>query len=49
MVAPNLREKFRELGLDFPKANRNSDVSDYKNKIFMEIDVMLENGEKLCL
>lgn len=49
MVAPNLREKFRELGLNFPKANPNSDVSDYDNKIFLEIDVLLENGEKAML
>ena len=49
MVAPNLREKFSELGLDFPKANRNTDVSDRKNNIFMEIDVMLENGDKAML
>ena len=49
MVAPNLREKFRELGFNFPKANRNSDVSDYDNNIFMEIDVMLENGDKALL
>jgi len=49
MVAPNLREKFRELGLNFPKANPNSDVSDYDNKIFLEIDVMLENGDKALL
>ena len=49
MVAPNLREKFRELGLDFPKANKNTDVSDHKNKIFLEIDVMLENGDSAML
>ena len=49
MIAPNLREKFRELGLIFPKANPNSDVSDYDNKIFLEIDVMLENGDKAML
>jgi hypothetical protein len=49
MVAPNLREKFREMGLNFPKANPNSDVSDYDNKIFLEIDVSLENGEKAML
>jgi len=49
MIAPNLREKFRELGLNFPKANPNSDVSDYDNKIFLEIDVLLENGEKAML
>jgi len=49
MIAPNLCEKFRELGLDFPKANRNTIVSDYNNKIFFEIDVMLENGDKAML
>jgi len=49
MVAPNLREKFRELGFNFPRATRNSDVSDYDNDIFMEIDVMLENGDKAML
>jgi len=49
MVAPNLREKFRELGYDFPQAHQNSDVSDYKNNIFLEIDVKLENGDKVML
>ena len=49
MLAPNMRDKFKELGLYFPKANRNSDVSDYDNKIFLEIDVMLENGGKAML
>jgi len=49
MVAPNLREKFRELGYDFPQANQNSDVSDRKNNIFLEIDVKLENGDKVML
>ena len=49
MVAPNLREKFRELGYDFPKANLNSNVSDRKNNIFLEIDVTLENGDKAML
>jgi hypothetical protein len=49
MVVPNLREKFRELGYDFPQAHQNSDVSDPKNKIFLEIDVKLENGDKVML
>jgi hypothetical protein len=49
MIAPNLRQKFRELGLNFPKANPNSDVSDFDNDIFLEIDVMLENGDKAML
>ena len=46
MIAPNLREKFKEFGFNFPKANSNTDVSDYDNDIFLEIDVMLENGDK---
>jgi hypothetical protein len=49
MIAPNLQEKFRELGLKFPKANSNSAVSDYDNQIFLDIDVMLENGDKAML
>ena len=49
MIAPNLREKFRELGYDFPSANLNSDVSDRANNIFLEIDVKLENGDKALL
>jgi hypothetical protein len=49
MVEPNLRDKFRKLGYDFPQANQNSDVSDRKNNIFLEIDVKLENGDKVML
>jgi len=49
MVAPNLRDKFRELGYDFPQANPNSNVSDRANNIFLEIDVKLENGDKAML
>jgi hypothetical protein len=49
MVAPNLREKFRDLGLNFPQVNQNSDVADYDNKIFLEIDVKLENDDKVML
>ena len=49
MVAPNLQEKFEEFGLVFPKANLNSNVNDKVNRIFLEIDVMLENGDKAML
>ena len=49
MIAPNLREKFKELGYIFPKANSNTDVSDFDNNIFFEIDVLLENGDKAML
>jgi len=49
MVAPNLLEKFKELGLNFPQANKGTSVSDYDNNIFLEIDVKLENGDKAML
>jgi hypothetical protein len=49
MVAPNLREKFRELGYDFPRAIPNHDFSDHTNNIYFEVDVMLENGDKALL
>ena len=49
MIAPNLREKFRELGLDFLQISSGTVVSDYDNKIFFEIDVFLQNGDKAML
>jgi hypothetical protein len=49
MIAPNLREKFREKGLNFPTATSNYDVRDYDNDMFFEIDVKLENGDKAML
>jgi hypothetical protein len=49
MVVPSLRDRFRELGYDFPQAHQNSDVSDRKNNIFLEIDVKLENSDKAML
>jgi hypothetical protein len=48
-MAPKLREKFRELGLDFPKTSRNTKVNDEINGISFETDVMLENGDKAML
>ena len=48
MVAPKICEKFEEFGLYFPKANRNSRINDRVNKISFEVDIMLENGERLC-
>jgi hypothetical protein len=49
MVAPNLREKFRVLGLDFPRVTSDFDVADHKNNIYLEADVILENGDKVML
>ena len=49
MIAPNLRKKFKELGFNFPRANQNFDIADHENNIFLEIDVMLENGDKAII
>ena len=49
MVAPNLRKEFAELGLVFPKANKETEIRDRPNNIALEIDIMLENGEKALL
>ena len=49
MIAPKLCDSFREIGLDFPRANRNIVVKDLVNNIHFEIDVMLENGDKAML
>ena len=49
MIAPNLCEKFSELGHVFPKANKNTVVADYINDMHFEIDFLLENGDKAML
>jgi hypothetical protein len=48
-IAPKLRDKFLEFGLDFPKATRIVSIRDKTNDIFLEVDVMLENGDKAVL
>ncbi|MCL1931079.1 MAG: hypothetical protein FWF55_04630 [Treponema sp.] len=48
MVAPNLREKFWEMGLKFNIANPNSVFSEEK-KVLFEVDVLLQNGDKAML
>jgi hypothetical protein len=49
MIAPNLCEKFREFDLTFQRSNSGTRVTDHKNKIFFEVDVMLENSDKAML
>jgi hypothetical protein len=49
MVAPNLLDKFRDLGLIFQEAISRKVVKDYDNNILFEIDVMLENGDNAML
>jgi len=49
MIAPNLRDKFNELGFNFQKTSKNTEVADRINNIFMEIDYFLENYDKAML
>jgi hypothetical protein len=49
MVMPNLKDKFRDFGLTFHKINPHSSISDHENNIFLEIDFLLENGDKAML
>jgi hypothetical protein len=46
MVLPNLLTKFEELGFTFTKANR-TEIKDKQHNIFMEIDALLEDGDKV--
>jgi len=49
MIAPNLVEKFNELGFNFQKTSKNTKVADHQNNIFFEIDYFLENYNKAML
>lgn len=46
MVVPNLVSKFKQMGFAFTKANRTK-IEDDEHEIFMEIDALLENGDKV--
>jgi hypothetical protein len=49
MMAPKLREKFKDIGIFFPKTSRNVRVEDENKNIILETDVMLENGDKAMM
>jgi hypothetical protein len=49
MVMPNLVGKFRRLGLVFDKATRGATIVDRVNGIAADIDVTLENGDKVMI
>jgi hypothetical protein len=49
MFAPNLQEKFWEMGLKFHQANPNAVFSDDNKVILFEVDVLLQNGDKAML
>ena len=49
MVMPNLIDKFGELGFVFEKAYHQATIKDKKNNIITEVDITLENGDKVMI
>jgi predicted RNase H-related nuclease YkuK (DUF458 family) len=49
LVVPNLVEKFRKLGFDFRKCHQNEEIIDRENDIITEVDITLENSEKVMI
>ncbi|GHV80406.1 hypothetical protein AGMMS49944_21970 [Spirochaetia bacterium] len=49
MVAPNLIEKFSEIGLSFQETSNNKVILDKDGTFLFEVDVLLENGDKALL
>jgi hypothetical protein len=49
MVLPNLVDKFRELNFVFTKAYPHAAIKDEENRIVTEIDITLENGDKVMI
>ena len=45
MVAPNLQDRFFELGLDFPQVSNDIKIKDKKSGIAFQIDVYLESSD----
>ena len=46
LVAPNIKEKFNELGFTFERIYQNLAITDFASKrCLAEIDLMLENGD----
>ncbi|MDR1178179.1 MAG: DUF3782 domain-containing protein, partial [Spirochaetaceae bacterium] len=46
MILPNLVTKFEELGFTFTRANR-TEIKDREHSLFLEVDALLENGDKV--
>jgi hypothetical protein len=49
MVKPNLIAKFHDLGFVFEKAYSDTTIKDKTNNIYAEIDITLENGDKVMI
>jgi hypothetical protein len=49
MVKPNLVAKFRELDFEFTKVYTETEIKDEKNNIRAEVDLTLEDGDKVMI
>jgi hypothetical protein len=49
MIVPNLAAKFRKLGFEFEKTHLDTEIVDPKHDIILEVDVFLENGDKVMI
>jgi len=49
MVAPNLQDRFFDMGLDFQEVGSDIKIRDKKNNIHFQIDVYLQNGDTAML
>ena len=45
MVAPNLQDRFFDLGMDFPEVSNDIKIKDKKSGISLQIDVYLESSD----
>jgi hypothetical protein len=45
MIAPNLVEKFNEMGYEFEEASKKHKFKNKKNDIKFEVDIFLQNGD----
>ena len=49
MVAPNLQDRFFDLGMDFPEVSNDIKIKDKKSGISLQIDVYLESSDMAML
>ena len=49
MVAPNLQDRFFDLGMDFQEVSKDIKIRDKKNGIHFQIDVYLQNCDTAML
>jgi len=49
LVKPCLVDKFQELGFVFTKVYPNTTIKDEKNNFIAEVDITLENGDKVMI